>query len=71
MPGGHVPGGHGHVPCARSQIRICHVRNGKWEMGFWDLGVGVDLNRGVAVAGGSWLVGARKGNKQTNFGSEF
>jgi hypothetical protein len=24
-----------------------------WQMGIWDLGVGVDLSRGVAVAGGS------------------
>ena len=36
-----------------SQIPICHVANGKWGSAICDLGVGVDLSRGVAVAGGS------------------
>jgi hypothetical protein len=52
------------------QIPDPHLPCGKWEMGFWDLGVGVDLNRGVRCGCGWWLVGARKGNKQTYFGSK-
>ena len=38
---------------AMCQIPDPHLPGGKWEMGIWDLGVGVDLSRGVAVAGGS------------------
>jgi hypothetical protein len=60
-PGAHVPGAHvpgARCPCARCQEPMCHV-----AMGIWDLGVGVDLSRGVACG---WRLVARKGNTQTS-----